>query len=180
MSTESTPKNGDSPDISLAKKQLASDLKILVAVQVVALGVAGLGLFLIGSDVIPNNPDWDAIHSLCGVLGLSGMVTVMVVAVWGAVLLTNITIVPIRVQIYSLGVFGFPFFVLFISIFGSPRYLPHIPIVLILSCIFPFYSIVGQFFIARWLKKEGVAVILGSVFAQNPKIIPAFRLHHRP
>ena len=69
-------------DISLAKKQLACDLKILVAVQVVALCAVGLGLFLFGSDVVPNYPDWDEIHSLCGVLALLGMVTFVIATIW--------------------------------------------------------------------------------------------------
>ena len=131
-------------DISLAKKRLARDLKILVVVQVGALCVAGLGLSLFGSDVVLNRPDWDAIHSLCGVLGVSGLITFVVATFLGAFRLANAAIsLPIQVRIYALGILGFP--VLF---FLVPPWF-----ILLLPC-FLLYSIIGQFLIARWLEKE--------------------------
>ena len=75
-------------NVALAKKQLARELKILVIVQVVALCIAGLGLFLFGSEIVPNYPAWDTIHSLCGMLGMSGIVVFVVVAIWGTLKLT--------------------------------------------------------------------------------------------
>jgi len=76
-------------DVSLAKKRLARDLRIIAVVQVLALGAVALGLYLFGSDVVPNEPAWDEIHLLCGVLALSGVVTFAVVSVVGVVKLID-------------------------------------------------------------------------------------------
>jgi len=70
-------------DHALVQRRLVRDLKVLVIVQVVALFVVGLGLYLFGNDVVPNTPAWDGIHTLCGVLALAGMIVFVVAAFWG-------------------------------------------------------------------------------------------------
>ena len=78
-----TPTNDS--DHTLAKKRLARDLRIIVLVQVIALCAIASGLFLFGSDCIPNYPAWDEIHLLCGVLALAGMVVFVVTTFWGGI-----------------------------------------------------------------------------------------------
>ena len=133
---------------SLAQKRLAHDLKIIVLVQVVALCAFAVGLFFFGSNRIPNSPEWDHIHSLCGVLGVSGTIVFIVTAFWGFGKTINDVFLPFPVRIYGIG--GFLFFFL---IFSIPRFVPP-ACSLILFVAFPFYCVVPQFFIARWLTKE--------------------------
>ena len=89
------------PDISYAKKKFVRDLMTIVIVQVVALSGMGSGLFLFSGDVVPNYPDWDGVHLLCGVLALSGMVTFLVATVWGVVKLMYLITCRLKKEMIS-------------------------------------------------------------------------------
>jgi len=92
-------------DIVLMKKRLTRELKILAIVQIVALCAVGLGLFLFGSHVIPNYPEWDTIHISCGVLALCGLVVFLVVTIWGGLKLANAIFLPFLIRVYVWGIF---------------------------------------------------------------------------
>ena len=142
-------------DVSFAKKRFARDLKILVAVQVIALCIAGLGVFLFGSDIVPNYPDWDTVHSLCGVLGLCGIIVFVVAAFWGSVKPAVTNFLPYRIQLYASGTWGILSVFVILGLFYATFHPFEEPILtLIPICVFPFYSIISQFLIARWLAKE--------------------------
>jgi len=95
---------------------------------------------------------------LCGVLALAGMVTFAFVSFLGCGKLVCSDFSPILVRLYACSVLGFfPFFlfgiylqldkttvspILFVSLF------------FMLFFVFPLYSIIPQFFIARWLAKD--------------------------
>ena len=136
-------------DPSFAKKRLGRDLRVIVFVQVAALGIAWLGLFLYGGNVVPNYPEWDAIHLHCGVLALAGMITFVITAFWGFAKLMDIVFLP-TIRIYLQGVLGF--FCLFLLAFFFNDCLPILGI--LFGFVFPFYCVIPQFFIARWLTKE--------------------------
>jgi len=134
-------------DISLVKKQLARDLKIIVLVQVVALCVFGLDLFLYSGKVIPDYPQWDEVHLLCGVLALAGIIVFVVASLWGLGKLTDVTFLPFRIQTYAgWGLLFFSLLFVFL-ILASPVHLP------IFFCLLLFYCVFPQFFIAFWLAK---------------------------
>jgi len=138
-----------------AKKRLAGNLRIIAIVQTVALCAVVLGLFLSG--YVPNHPAWDAIHSLCGVLALSGMVVFVVVAFCGSMILIGNSLVSISIHRYALSIWGFfPFLCLFGFALMEKTGSPILSFTLfgVLFIIFPFYSIIPQFFIAGWLAKE--------------------------
>ena len=139
-------------EIILAKKRLAHDLKILVTVQVIALCVAGLGLYLYSGDVVPNYPEWDEIHLLCGVLSLSGMVVFTVAALWGCGKLMDVPFLPTMVQVYLAGCFIILFFA-FILFLPTLLHTLTIDLTLLIPLI-PLFYVVPQCFIARWLAKE--------------------------
>jgi hypothetical protein len=141
-------------DIALAKKRLAGDLRIIVIVQVVAL--CDLWVLWLTSP-----------HDLAGAgivqeLTAVGMMMFPLAAIYGAVKLTNNASfsLPVRVRIYAFSVLGFP--VLILSV------LPVMPIhsvVLPSLLCFPFYCIIPQFFISRWLAKaaeEGTETVQDS------------------
>jgi len=142
-----------------AKKRLVRELRTIVIVQVAAMCAVVLGLFLFGSNLIPNQPAWDEIHSLCGVLALAGMITFVIAAYWGSGKLVCNDFLPIQVRLYACSVWGF--FPLFLfgtyllldkTATGSP--ILFLTLFFMLFFFFPFYSIIPQFFIARWLAKE--------------------------
>jgi hypothetical protein len=134
---------------SLAKKQLAHDLGIIFRVQVVGLCAFGVGLFFFGSKIVPNYPEWDNIHLLCGGLVIFGVVVLLVTTFWGFYKLTNTAFsLPILIRVYLGSFWGFILLFVLSLPFPAPIYIP------ILLYIFPFYSVVPQFFIARWLAKE--------------------------
>ena len=142
-------------DVSLARKRLARELKILVAVQVIAFCIAGLGVCLFGSDIVPNHPDWDTAHSLCGVLGLCGIVVFVVAAFWGSVKPAIANFLPCRVQLYASGTWGILSIFVILQFFYTTFQPFEEPILTLIPIyVFPFYSIISQFFIARWLAKE--------------------------
>ena len=139
-------------DVSFAKKRLARDLKILVVAQVIALCSSGLGLFLFASDIVPDYPDWDNIHLLCGTLFMCGIVVFCATAGWGCLKLTRMTSLPISIRFYAWGFWGiilaFVFFTLVPIVNKTSPYSDIPPFIL------PFYCIIPQFFIACWLTKE--------------------------
>jgi len=135
-------------DVALAKKQLARELKILVIVQVVALCIAGLGLFPLVSKIIPNYPAWDTIHSHCGVFALCGMVVSVVFGIWGCLKLTCIAFLaslPYSLRAYLWGIVVFLFFLFLV---------PLNPLFEMFFCALILYCVIPQFFIARWLASE--------------------------
>jgi len=146
------------PDHFAAKKRLARELRIIVVVQFSAMCAVVLGLFLFGSDLVPNHPEWDEIHLLCGVLAVAGMITFVIVAYWGSGKLVCNDFLPILVRLYAYSVWGF--FPLFV--FGTYLLLDKtagslilfLTLFFVLFFFFPFYCIISQYFIARWLAKE--------------------------
>ena len=150
-------------DVSLAKKRLARELIILAIVQVVALCIAGLGLFLFASKIVPNYPEWDAIHSLCGAAGMSGMVVSVVVAFWGSLKLTSITFLaslPLPIRAY---VYGIVVYLAFLILVALSQCWIDSSILGILLVIFLLYCALPQFFIACWLAKETKGDTMESV-----------------
>ena len=129
------------PDISLATKKLAHDLKILVFVQAIALCVVGL-LF-----VVP-----ETIRFFYGFLAIVAMLVLTVSAIWGCVKLMTVVFLPIPIWLYIGSVFLLLFSFVF-ALLASPDGIDSY-ICGILACVFPFYSIIPQFFIARWLAKR--------------------------
>ena len=144
-------------DPSFAKKRLGRDLRVLVLVQVAALCVFGAGLYLWTGERIPNNPKWDEIHLLCGSLALFGAIVFVVAAFWGFGKLTNVNfLLPSLIRNYLWGVGGILVSFVLLVFFSSPFSPPICSVILL--CIFPFYSVIPQFFIARWLTKEAETI----------------------
>ena len=129
---------------SLAKKQLAHDLRIIVGVQVVALGTAGLGGYLFSSKIVPNYPEWDTVHSLCGALVTSGVAVFIVAAFWGSWRLGELDSQPIWTRLYSYSC---------LPVFFLATTIVHFCNTPIPLNIFAGYIIVPQFFIARGWRK---------------------------
>jgi hypothetical protein len=132
------------PDVILAKKKLACDLKILVGVQVIALCVAGLGFFFVVNPL-------DEFVLFYVIIALTGSGVWFPAAVLGFQKLVDTTIpLPTLIRFYLRSVQRF--FLLFLLFL----FLPFAPPTLfcLFLFIFPFYSIIGQFFIARWLENE--------------------------
>ena len=129
-------------DVSLAKKRLTRELKILVAVQVIALFIATLGrlpwLVLPGIG-IPNDPGWDWIQ-LFSTLGWGVFV---VVAIWGGYRLATTPLPSIKMRLYGISV---------LWIVGCV-YLELLSLKLLTLLLFG-YCLIPQFLIARWLAKE--------------------------
>jgi hypothetical protein len=142
------------PDITLAKKKLARDLKILVGVQVVALCALGLDVPILW---LAERNGWNMIGEFCSLFPLFAASTFFVAALTGCLILgTRIPHQPIVINAYVLGFFGLGFLAGF-PFLPFVRYLPFDPFIvntLPATIILPFYSIIGQFFIARWLENE--------------------------
>jgi len=128
--------------LSPAKKRLARELEILVAVQVIAFFIATLGrlpwLVLPGIG-IPNDPGWDWIQ-LFSTLGWGVFV---VVAIWGGYKLAIAPLPSIKMRLYGISV---------LLIVGG-IYLELLSLKL-LTLLLLGYCLIPQFFIARWLAKE--------------------------
>jgi hypothetical protein len=122
-------------DIALAKKRLASDVMIIVGVQVVASCVA-----------IPCFLAWE--HDFF-VFALIVMLISFVAAMYGCAKLYDSKIMPFWIRVYGIGIFLFPplglvmiqfdflaehFFYLFVILWYG-------------------YGLIPQFFISRWLAK---------------------------
>jgi hypothetical protein len=121
-------------DISTARKQHATELKVIVAIQVISLCAAVFLLLLF------NNHD----------PALLPAVISFVAGCCGLYKLANPGIIvglPISIRYYANG--GF----LLITL--SAILARHFFLVsMLIFCIFPFYCIIPQFLIARWLAKE--------------------------
>ena len=149
------------PDHSVAAKpnavkRLARELRIIVVVQSVALCAVGLGLFLFGCNCIPNDPAWDEIHLLCGVLALSGMIVFVFTAFWGSAKLIGSSRLSIPIRLYAWSIWGFLPLILFgIYILLDKAAAASLILFFILFGVFPLYSLIPKFFIARWLAKKG-------------------------
>ncbi|MCL2709650.1 MAG: hypothetical protein FWE95_02120 [Planctomycetaceae bacterium] len=147
------------PDHSLAIKRLARDLRILVCVQAVALGIFALGVLINNSGIVPDNPGWDTVHLLCRTLALVGAITFVIAAFWGVAKVAKVAR-PIVIRMYVWGFFLFFLSLLFPVLeplidfdeFISIHVLHFIFSALYIA--FPFYSTIPQFFIARWLAKK--------------------------
>jgi hypothetical protein len=132
-------------DTFLAKKRLAHELKILVIVQGIALCITGLGSFLFSSNVVPNYPDWDTIHLLCGCSALTGIIVSIITACWGSYKLMDVVCLPMGLRIYS----GSVWILLLLVFLGLT--LDAVLSILLTIGLLLFYCIIPQFFIARWL-----------------------------
>ena len=152
------------PDHSVAIKRLAKDLRILVYIQVAALGSLSLTNAL--PIMLPENPATDF---LWGAMLAIGIIIYLIAAFRGVSKMMKIARRPVAIRLYLWG-----FWLLFLSLFLSPVLetlfdFPHweilfIPCIVIPYVIFPFYSIIPQFFVARWLAKnaEGGTLQLSS------------------
>jgi hypothetical protein len=136
-------------DIALAKKRLARDLKIGVLIQVVALCIFGVGWWGYFGNLVPNYPQWDKIHSLCGWLTYFGAVVCIGTAFWGSRLIMDVAYLPTWTRIYAGSVWAYIPFALCANIF----FYTGTTLIILLS-MYPFYCLIPQFFIARWLAKE--------------------------
>ena len=143
-------KNNDTPpnasDISIAQKRLARELRIFVVIQVVALFVAtcGASIVLLGLDMA-------LIDGFGSILGLSGIAVSSIIAFCGCYKLQRAVFLPVSIRTYgSSGVF---FIICLIPL------VPFLPVpfdmlVAALIFIYPFYGIIPQYFIARWLARQ--------------------------
>jgi hypothetical protein len=135
-------------DIALAKKRLAGDLMILVIIQAVAVCI----LWLLWNDV--KNDIYAASISV-------GLCVFIVTALWDSYRLVNVVFIPVWLRIYGGSVGFFSFFAL-TCLFGF--FIDDFPVTeetfrLFVAYLFPFYVILPQFFISRWLAKaaeEGI------------------------
>jgi len=128
--------------LSLAKKRLVCELKILVAVQVIAFFIATLGrlpwLVLPGIG-IPNDLGWDWIQFFSTL----GWCVFVVAAIWGGYKLAITPLPSIKAQLYGISV---------LLIVGG-IYLELLSLKLLTLLLFG-YCLIPQFLIARWLAKE--------------------------
>ena len=141
--------------VLLAKQRLAGDVKALVNVQIAALVIAGL------SCIFP--PDEAVVIAVIGVGVFTGAahVNFYKLAQAGSPMenfykLTKTNFLPAWMQIYSR--WGTVYLLLCLCM-QVGQFLAHVGpllalIAMILLCLFPFYSIIPQFFIARWLAEE--------------------------
>jgi len=139
---------------SLAKKRLSHDLKIFVLVQVVGLCVYWLSVFLLAAQMIPNYPAWDQVYSLCLVLVTVGHIVFLGAAFFGGYKLVSTTFLSLPIRLYAGSVLGLPLFRPFVFIMTIRFFATSTLAIVLCDLIFPFYCIIPQFFIARWLTKE--------------------------
>jgi len=131
----------------LAKQRLASDVKILVNVQIAALVIAGLGCIFDGTAVI-------AVIGV-GVFAGAAHINLYKLArvespIENFYKLTRTGSLPVWMQIYSR--WGTVYLLLCVLCMQVGPLLALIGMILI--CLFPFYSVIPQFYIARWLAEE--------------------------
>jgi len=143
-------------EMTLVRKRLARDLRILVAVQVIALCAVGLGLWLFSCGLVPDIPEWDETHLLCGVLAICGIVVFGVTAIWGCGKLKDAAFLPKPIRVYAFGglVLFFSPVLVALTLCSFPLVQKTLASLFIpLSPVFVLYFVVPQFFIARWLAK---------------------------
>jgi hypothetical protein len=153
-------------DISPAIKRLASGLRISVYVQAAALcSVFALGFFDT-SGIIPSNPGWDAVYLFCRLLTWVGLITFVIATFWGVGKVARVAR-PIVIRMYVGGFFlliFLLFLILFVPVLAQlndalallvlKNFQAIIRCFYILYFVFLFYSVIPQFFIARWLAKR--------------------------
>ena len=135
----------------LAKKRLAQELRIFVIVQTVALSFAALGAGIVLIDL-----GGDVIAPFCVVLIAFGMMASFLMAFWGYRRLSIVLFLPALLRIYAYG----GYFLLFVLLFTAAPWTNHylspnlftfaVPLIFIV----PFYGLIPQFFIARWLARQ--------------------------
>ena len=138
------------------KKYLLKDLWSLFWVQLISL-ILGPLFFLLFTikGLIPDYPQWDNIHLLCGALGVSFFVIFAISMLWGGYKIMDLNFMPQIFQFYAVSTWLYlPFlFVLFCFCDPAPVFCVEM-IFAFLFCIFPFYNIVFLFVICCWLGKK--------------------------
>ena len=131
-------------DISTITKRLASDLKILVYVQVITLCV--LGLIIFGNAI----QGVERVGTFSIVLLVLASLVFVVAVIWGCIKLMKVPLLSIPIWFYIGSVFIF-----LLSLVGVGLAAPwDMEYVFFLICVFPFYCTIPQFFIARWLARR--------------------------
>ncbi|MCL2348028.1 MAG: hypothetical protein FWC50_07165 [Planctomycetaceae bacterium] len=140
------------PDVPVAsqEKRLLHDLWIIWIVQLSAVVAGYAFLFVYSQNLVPNYPEWDAFHIMCGIFSLACMVTFVITMLWGGYKIMDVEFMPKIVRGYAASLYLVPFLILFI---------PSIDIRLakvagFLFFAFPFYSILPLFFICLWLRRH--------------------------
>jgi hypothetical protein len=138
-------------DIAFAKKRLAGSLRILVLVQLAALG--SLVAFGVANVVgFLENTEMNVVSAICNYLPTFAVFSFLLATLWGICKIMWIARRPVAVRIYLWG-FLFYFGLLFVFIvFSEPNWFLQLFI-----WIFPFYCVLPQFFISRWLTKAAEA-----------------------
>jgi len=144
---------------SLARKRLACELRIIVAIQVVGLCIIWLSVFLLVVEMIPNYSEWDVIHSLDIILVTLGNIMFLGAAFFGGYKLVCTAFLSLPIRLYAGSVFGLPLLQPFVFRLMFPSVFAYI----LCDLILPLYSILPQFFIARWLAKETADGTMESV-----------------
>ena len=138
-------------DTSLAKKRLARELRICIIGQTVALFIFWAGLILYTCDFVPNYPEWDSTHSICGRLAFWGAVVFIAIAISGIYEIMIVTFLSIWIKIYGGSVWAYlPLALVGLIVSDTGALIPIFTLFFIFQC----YCIIPQIFIARWLTKE--------------------------
>jgi len=141
-------------DIALAKKRKARELLIYVIVQTFAMSIAVSGLLFEYFVNVQNDRVGFIVFCL-------GMLCSGIFALGGCARLAEAAFLPISIRLY--GRVGYLLFLLFLlSISLSLKIL-----CLTLSCIIPFYGLIPQFYIARWLENEAKDGTIGATSANE-------------
>ena len=64
------------------RKRLWRDIRTILSVQVLSLIWTACFLMLFTGDVVPDYPDFDALHSLCGCGAIAGMIMFVITTCW--------------------------------------------------------------------------------------------------
>ena len=145
----------DNSDLLLAKKRLANGLRNIVVAQTVVLFVPVLGVLLFCIAVVLK---WETGASLGIFLACFWFVVSVILASLGCHRLSNATVPqPKSVRLYASSYFVLPFLLIFL-LFLCPPFLcpPFVEVLIVFTVLigYPFYGLIPQFFIARWLTKE--------------------------
>lgn len=133
--------------VTFRKKRILHDLWIIWIVQLLAMSTGYFFLFLYSRNIVPNYPDWDTIHSLCGVISMASFVTFVITMLWEGYKIMDEKFMPKIVRVYAASLYlVVPILILLITI--DPRWEK---VVKVLIWAFPLYSIIPLFFVCLWL-----------------------------
>ena len=138
------------------KKDLLKDLWSLFWIQLLSLLLGTLFFFLFSvKGLIPDYPQWDNIHLLCGGVGLTFFVIFAISMLFGGYKIMDINFMPRVYRFYAVSTWLYlPFLFVLWNFCELVSASLAETIFAFLFCIFPFYNIVFLLVICCWLGKK--------------------------